>query len=92
MRFTLRLPESGSLKDKRQVVRSVTQRIRNKYPAAVAEVGDNEAWQIATIGVACVSNSGRQCRSVLDEVEAYVRDSRLDAEVLDVETEILDFD
>jgi uncharacterized protein YlxP (DUF503 family) len=89
--FRLRLPESGSLKDKRQVVRSVTQRIRNKFGAAVAEVGDNEAWQLATIGVACVSNSARHCQEMLDEIVAFVEGSRLDAEVLDVETEVVEF-
>jgi uncharacterized protein YlxP (DUF503 family) len=89
LRFTLRIPESGSLKDKRQVVRSVTQRIRNKFQAAVAEVDDNEAWQVATIGVACVSNSARHCEHVLAEIVAYVQDSRLDADMTDVETEII---
>jgi uncharacterized protein YlxP (DUF503 family) len=92
LRVRLRLPESGSLKDKRQVVRSLTQRIRNKYQAAVAEVDDNEAWQLATIGVACVSNSAAHCREVLDAIESYVRESRIDAEVLDVESDVMPFD
>jgi uncharacterized protein len=89
LRFSLRLPESGSLKDKRQVVRSVAQRIRNKFQASVAEVGDNEAWQIATIGVACVSNDARHCEHMLNEIVAYVQASRLDAELLDVETDVI---
>jgi uncharacterized protein YlxP (DUF503 family) len=89
LRFTLRIPESGSLKDKRQVVRSVMPRIRNKFQVAVAEVGDNEAWQIATIGVACVSNSARHADEILAEIVAYVEGSRLDAEVTDVETEVI---
>ena len=76
MRFSLRLPESGSLKDKRQVVRSVAQRVRNKFQVAVAEVADNEAWQIATLGVACVANDRRHCDEVLAEVIAFVRESR----------------
>ena len=92
MRFSLRLPESGSLKDKRQVVRSVAQRVRNKFQVAVAEVADNEAWQIATLGVACVANDRRHCDEVLAEVIAFVRESRLDAEMLDVETEVIDMD
>ncbi len=90
LRFTLRLPESGSLKDKRQVVRSVAQRLRNKFQVAVAEVADNEAWQLATLGVACVANERRHCEDVLAEIVAYVRDSRLDAEMLNVETEVID--
>ena len=92
LRFTLRLPESGSLKDKRQVVRSVAQRLRNKFQVAVAEVADNEAWQLATLGVACVANERRHCEDVLAEIVAYVQDSRLDAEMLNVETEVIDMD
>jgi uncharacterized protein len=91
LRFTLRLPESGSLKDKRQVVRSVAQRIRNKFQVAVAEVANNDAWQLATIGVACVSNSRRHCEDILNEIVSYVESSRLDAELLGVETDVFDF-
>lgn len=91
LRFTLRIPQSGSLKDKRQVVRSVAQRIRNKFQVAVAEVDDNEAWQVATIGVACVSNNARHADEILAEIVAYVEQSRLDAEVTDVETEVIAF-
>lgn len=86
------MPESGSLKDKRQVVRSVSQRIRNKYQVAVAEVADNDAWQVASIGVACVANTARHCEEVLAEIVAFVERSRLDAEVTDVETEVISFD
>jgi hypothetical protein len=92
LRFTLRLPESGSLKDKRQVVRSTAQRIRNKFQVSVAEVGDNDAWQIATLGVACVTNTHKHCEEMLDEIVAYVRESRLDAEVIDMESEIITLD
>ena len=84
----MRLPESASLKDKRQVVRSVAQRLRNKFGVAVAEVDDLDAWQIATLGVTCVANSRSHCESVLDEVMRYVRDSRLDAELIADETDI----
>ncbi len=89
LRFSLRLPESGSLKDKRQVVRSVAQRIRNKFSVSVAEVGDNDVWQIATMGVAVVANSARHCDDVLNEIVGYVESSRLDAELIDVETEVI---
>jgi uncharacterized protein YlxP (DUF503 family) len=91
LRFTLRIPESASLKDKRQVVRSVAQRIRNIYHAAVAEVDDNDAWQTATFGVAVVSNSAPHCEQMLREIVSYVESSRLDAEVLDVETDVITF-
>ena len=91
MRFTLRIPESGSLKDKRQVVRSVAQRLRNKFQVAVAEVDDNDAWQVATLGVTCVANTAAHCDEVLREVQRFVETSRLDAEVTDVESEVFAF-
>jgi uncharacterized protein YlxP (DUF503 family) len=92
LRFTLRIPESGSLKDKRQVVRSVSQRIRNRFQVAVAEVDDNDAWQIATLGVACVANTAKHCDEVLREIVSYVEESRLDAEVTDIVTDVISFD
>jgi uncharacterized protein YlxP (DUF503 family) len=88
----LRIPESGSLKDKRQVVRSLSQRIRNTYQASVAEVGDNDAWQIASLGIAVVGNTHRHCEEVLNSIETFVRDSRLDAELFDMDREIVSFD
>jgi uncharacterized protein YlxP (DUF503 family) len=87
-RVTLRLPENGSLKGKRQVLRSLTQRLRNKFNVAVAEVGDNERWQIATIGVTCVSNDARHAREQLDRVVAFIAHTRLDAELLDAEIDV----
>ena len=71
------------------MVRSVMQRIRNKFQLSVAEVDNNNAWQIATIGVACVANDAQHCERVLREVVAFVEASRLDAELIDVETEVL---
>lgn len=87
-RLTLRLPESGSLKDKRMVVRSLTTRLRNTFNVAVAEVGDLDRWQIATIGVTCVSNDARHAREQLDKVVAFVQRTRLDAELVESEIEI----
>jgi hypothetical protein len=87
-RLNLRLPGKGSLKEKRQVVRSVTARLRNKFDVAVAEVDDNDRWQIATIGVACVSNDAAHARRMLEEAVEFVRATRLDAELLDHEIEV----
>jgi uncharacterized protein YlxP (DUF503 family) len=92
LRLRLHIAESSSLKDKRQVVRSLSQRIRNKFQAAVAEVDDNEAWQVATLGIAVVSNSYTHCEDVLREIAHYARDSRLDAEVIEESIEVVAFD
>lgn len=72
-------------------MRSVAQRIRNKFDVSVAEVADNDAWQRATLGVAVVANDSHHCDEVLREIVDYVQSSRLDAELLDVETEVISF-
>ncbi len=68
------------------------QRVRNKFSVSIAEVADNDAWQIATLGAACVSNDERHCDAILREIIDYIRDSRLDAEVVDVETDVITLD
>ena len=87
-RITLRLPGNSSLKDKRQVVRSRTTRLRNKFNIAVAEVADNDRWQIATIGLTCVSNDARHAQEMLDRAVQFVEQTRLDAELIDSEIEV----
>ena len=87
-RVTLRLPENSSLKGKRQLLRSLTTRLRNKFNVAVAEVEDNDRWQIATIGITCVSNDARHAREMLDRVVAFIQYTRLDAELLDSEIDV----
>jgi hypothetical protein len=72
LQITVLVPDSHSLKDKRMVVRSITSRVRQAFAVAVAEVGDQDTWQSAVIGVACVSNSARHADEVCQKVLAYV--------------------
>lgn len=85
---TLRLPENSSLKGKRQVLLSISQRLRNKFNVAVAEVGDTERWQIAELGVSCVSNDAAHAHDQLDSVVRFIETSRMDAELLNSEIEV----
>jgi uncharacterized protein YlxP (DUF503 family) len=89
-RLRLRLPENASLKGKRGVVRSICARLQGEFRVAAAEVGSNDLWQIAELGVACVSNDRAHADAVLGRVVRYVEASRLDLELLDVETELVD--
>ena len=68
-RFDLHIPQSGSLKEKRAVLRPVVERVRNRLHVSVAEVDHQDLWQRAAVGVTCVSASSDQCRKVLQEVE-----------------------
>ncbi len=72
------------------MLKSLLARLQNKFKVSVAEVADNDSWQLATIGAACVSNDERHANQVLAAIVNFVRKERLDAEILDVETEIID--
>ena len=85
----LRLPENMSLKGKRQILKSITSRVSNKFNVAVAEVDDNDVWQRAAIGICCISNNGRHCNQVLSRVVDFITGSRFDVEILDYEIEII---
>ena len=85
----LRLPDNFSLKDKRQVLRSVTSRVRNTFNVSVAEVDDNDLWQSTTIGISVVSNDKRHTDEVLSKIVNFVTTSRFEMEVIDCQTEII---
>ena len=91
LKISLRLPENMSLKGKRQVLKSITTQIKNRFNVSVAEVDDHDRWQLATIGVCCVSNDGRFTSEVLSKVVGFVKNGRFDIEMLDHEIEILSF-
>ena len=88
-KINLRLPENLSLKGKRQVLKSITTRIRNKFNVAVAEVDNHDRWQLATIGVCLISNDSRYTNEVLSKVVDFVINSRFEVEILDYGIEIL---
>lgn len=63
------LPYAHSLKDKRQVLRSLKDRLRSHFNVAVAEVDHQELWQRATIGVVSISNEQAHVSRLLENVE-----------------------
>lgn len=87
-RLTLQIPESGSLKAKRQVLHKVTDRVKARFNAAVAEVGDNDLWQKAVIAIAVVGNEQRHVDEQLEKIIHFVDDMYV-APLISRETEIL---
>jgi uncharacterized protein YlxP (DUF503 family) len=85
----LYMPASGSLKDKRQVVKSLAARLTNQFGVSVAEVGEQAAWTAAEIGVSYVSNQAGHAERVLDSVLDYIEKTRPDVEVTLASREIL---
>ncbi len=87
-RITLFLPASHSLKEKRMVLRRVKTLVRDKFNAAIAEVGDNDLWQRAALGIVVVGGDRVFTESALDEVVRFVRGH---ADVTNVEHECQTF-
>ena len=88
-RVSLRLPENQSLKGKRRVLKSITTRVGNKFNVSVAEIDDHDLWQLATLGIGCVSNDRRYTNEVLSKVVDFIVGGRFEVEVVDYEIEIL---
>jgi len=89
--ITLHLPGCHSLKDKRQVVKSVMARVRQQFEVAIAEVDEQDRWQIAVLGVSCVSNSSQHIDEILERVRRYIEETRPDIIVTNVEVEIINW-
>ena len=89
LRVVLHLPESASLKSKRQVVSGLLKRLRQEHHVAAAEVGELDLWQIAEIAVATVSASGRHADEVLATVLSFVEAHSNGARITDVSTELI---
>ena len=90
-RLTLYLEDTFSLKDKRQVVRSITQQVRNKFNVGIAETADLNDARVGTLMVVCVSNSAPHVDEMLATVIRFI-EARVEIGVLgDIETELIPY-
>jgi uncharacterized protein YlxP (DUF503 family) len=85
----LQVPGSTSLKDKRRVIRSVRDRVRNAFNVSVAEVDHHDSRQFATIAIACVSSSGSYAHGLLEKAVGTLESGRYGLVLLDYEIEML---
>ena len=85
----LYLPGSASLKDKRSVLKSTMHRIRHEFNVSIAEVGNQDSWHSALIGVATVSNDAAHAHGRLTQVVNWIERTRLDVDLVDFQIEML---
>lgn len=85
-RLTFTIHQAGSLKDKRQVCRSLIDRTRKRYNASVAEVATQDVHRILTLGIAVVSGDAAHAGAMLDDIVRYM-ESATDAELMSAEWE-----
>lgn len=72
--FSLSLPGCRSLKEKRMVVRSVKDRIRNRFNVSVSETGAHDVWTRSEITVALVCSDRARADSVLDKLDRFLEE------------------
>ena len=85
----LNIPTAASLKEKRQVVRSVVARLRNEFNVSVAEVDQLDSRQTAVIAAVTVSGDKDYAHSLLTRVALWVERNRLDCYLVDYEIELI---
>lgn len=84
----LHILDSQSLKDKRRVIRSIKERLRSRFNISVAEVGAQDKWQRAILGISKVGNDGRQLDADARQIVALI-ESRGQVEILSSGIDIL---
>lgn len=85
----IHLLESRSLKDKRRIVKSIISRLRNQYNISIAEVDDQDLWQMVSLGIACVSNQNQHVDEILSKVLGFITSNYPELEIVEQEMEIL---
>ena len=89
VQLELHIPTSRSLKEKRAVLRPIVEGLRHRFQISVAEVGYQDKWQRALVGMAVVSDSFSHANEVVDNVERWVW-SKPEVEVTRFETTWVD--
>ncbi len=84
----LQLDGNFSLKGKRQVIKSLVTRARQRFNISIAEVEDQDLWQKAVLGICTVSNDRQRVNSILDQVVDFIENTNL-AQVTDSQIEIM---
>ena len=84
----LHLPDVGSLKGKRHVLKGLKEKLRHRFEISVAEVDHQDLWQRATLALACVSGDSRHANEVISKALEFIEDN-LDGYVTDIHVEVL---
>ena len=85
-KLTFHIDHANSLKDKRMVVRSLVDKTRRKFNAAVAEVATQDAHRTLTLGVAVVSGENAHAQNMMDEIIRFM-ENNAEAELTSVEAD-----
>ena len=88
-KIELYLPMNQDLKGKRRIVKSLSDQIRSRFNVSVSEIENNELWQIATIGIAIISNKIIILNQTFDQIFSFIESSNHDLNIISHDTEII---
>lgn len=86
MKVTLRASWVHSLKEKRMVVKSIVQKLKNKFNVSVCEIEEQDIHQTIVIGISSVCGSTQQVDSTMENIISYIEDNT-DAEIVSIDNE-----
>ncbi len=87
--LNLEIPAAFSLKDKRQVIKSVQTKLRQKFNISIAEVARHDSHRQAVIAVVCVSVDAKYAHGLLMRVVSWLEETRLDCVLANYQIEML---
>ena len=91
MRFEIYMHSNRSLKDKRRILKSLTEKVKSKFKnLSISEVGSHNLWKKSEIAVAIVSNDVQFVNSNLDHVLNYIKDNG-SFEIVSSKIEVINF-
>ena len=88
LHLSLRIPENQSLKGKRRVLQGLKSRLRQRFNVSVSETGNQDKWQLADLGLACIGTDRMSVNRCLNQVVQFAEKER-EAELIDVQMEFL---
>ena len=88
VKLGLYLHDNRSLKGKRKIVKSITDRVKNKFNVSIAEIGSNDKWQKIELGLSTVGNDRRHIDASLAKTVSFIESLYL-AEIIDTEVDII---
>lgn len=86
MQFTLRASWVHSLKEKRMIVKSILQKLKNKFNVSVSEIDAQDTHKTIVIGIAGICGNSAQSDSVMENIINFVEENT-DAEIIDIQKE-----
>ncbi len=84
----LRMPQNSSLKEKRMVIKGLKDKIRDRFNVSIAEIDDQDKWQVATFAIAYVGTDKAHVDSALSKVANFIKDYR-QVDLLNYNTQLL---